>query len=145
MPHNPGIEYDLWTKWNQPRMDANEAGLASEGFGITRPIDNIPPEWIPEGETLPQGWDDWGPFYTGQYGQLRGLDASTVEMCNEIDATCGIDGVPPPLLGRLGALRDAGARGRLDASTSSSRTAARCSTTSTRSTGAAPRTHRVRS
>jgi hypothetical protein len=106
VPHNPGIEYDLWTKWNHPRMDANQAGLASEGFGITRPIDNIPPEWIPEGETLPQGWDDWGPFYTGQYGQLRGLDASTVEMCNEIDATCGINGVAPSLLGRLGAMRE---------------------------------------
>ena len=106
VPHNPGIEYDLWTKWNHPRMDANQVGLASEGFGITRPIDNIPPEWIPAGETLPQGWDDWGPFYTGQYGQLRGLDASTVEMCNEIDATCGINGVAPQLLGRLGAVRE---------------------------------------
>jgi hypothetical protein len=110
VPHNPGIEYDLWTKWNQPRMDANQAGLASEGFGISRPINNIPgddPEndWIPDGETLPQGWDDWGPFYTGQYGQLRGLDAMTVETCNEIDATCGINDVPPQLLGRLGALR----------------------------------------
>ena len=107
VPHNPGIEYDLWTKWNQPRMDANQAGLASEGFGITRPINNIPPVWIPEGETLPQGWDDWGPFYTGQYGQLRGLDASTVEMCNEIDEQCGIDGVAPPAegLGRRGAMR----------------------------------------
>jgi hypothetical protein len=106
VPHNPGLEYDLWTKWNQPRMDANQAGLASEGFGITRPINNIPPVWIPEGETLPQGWDDWGPFYTGQYGQLRGLDASTVEMCNEIDETCGIDGVAPSLLGRAGAVRE---------------------------------------
>jgi hypothetical protein len=105
VPHNPGIEYDLWTKWNQPRMDANEAGLAGEFFGITRPINNIPPVWIPAGETLPQGWDDWGPFYTGQYGQLRGLDASTVEMCNQIDARCGINGVPPLTLGRLGAMR----------------------------------------
>jgi hypothetical protein len=105
VPHNPGIEYDLWLKWNQPRLDANQAALASEGFGITRPVNNIPPVWIPEGETLPQGWDDWGPFYTGQYGQLRGLDASTVEMCNEVDATCGIDGVAPQTLGRAGAMR----------------------------------------
>jgi hypothetical protein len=105
VPHNPGIEYDIWTKWNQPRMDANQAGLASEGFGITRPINNIPPEWIPEGETLPQGWDDWGPFYTGQYGQLQGLDAQTVEACDEIDAQCGINGVAPQTLGRAGAMR----------------------------------------
>ena len=105
VPHNPGIEYDLWTKWNQPRMDANQAGLAREGFGITRPINNIPPEWIPEGETLPQGWDDWGPFYTGQYGQLRGLDAMTVETCNDLGTACGIDGQPAPPVGRAGALR----------------------------------------
>jgi Zinc carboxypeptidase len=105
VPHNPGIEYDLWLKWSQPRLDANQAALGGEGFGITRPVNNIPPEWIPEGETLPQGWDDWGPFYTGQYGQLRGLDTSTVEACNEIDAECGIDGVPPQLLGRAGAMR----------------------------------------
>ena len=106
VPHNPGIEYDIWTKWNQPRLDANQAGLASEGFGISRPINNIPAttRWIPEGETLPQGWDDWGPFYTGQYGQLRGLDAQTIEMCNAVGARCGIDGVPPQAIGRAGAL-----------------------------------------
>jgi hypothetical protein len=106
VPHNPGIEYDLWLKWSQPRLDANEAALAGEGYGITRPINNVPPVWIPEGETLPQGWDDWGPFYTGQYGQLRGLDTSTVEMCWSLDATeCGIDGAPAPLIGDNGALR----------------------------------------
>ena len=106
VPHNPGLEYDLWLKWSQPRLDANQAGLAAEGYGITRPVNNILPEWIPEGETLPQGWDDWGPFYTGQYGQLRGLDSSTVEMCWSMDATeCGIDGAPAPLVGDAGALR----------------------------------------
>ena len=112
VPHNPGIEYDIWLKWNQPRLDANQAGLASEGSGVSRPINNIPsddPEndWIPEGETLPQGWDDWGPFYTGQYGQLRGLDAQTIEMCDGSDDTenftlCGINGVAPSLVGRAG-------------------------------------------
>jgi hypothetical protein len=105
VPHNPSIEYDIWLKWSQPRSDANQAGLASEGFGITRPVNNIPPRFIPEGETLPQGWDDWPPFYTGQYGQLRGLDAMTVEMCNQTDADCGIGGVAPQVLGRAGALR----------------------------------------
>jgi hypothetical protein len=105
VPHNPGLEYDLWLKWSQPRLDANQAALAGEGFGITRPVNNIPPVWIPEGESLPQGWDDWGPFYTGQYGQLRGLDSSTIEMCWSMENECGIDGAPPPLFGDAGALR----------------------------------------
>ncbi len=111
VPHNPGIEYDIWLKWNQPRLDANQAALASEGFGVSRPVNNIIDEWIPEGETLPQGWDDWPPFYTGQYGQLRGLDAQTIEMCDwDPDETdnfklCGINGVAPSVVGRAGALR----------------------------------------
>jgi hypothetical protein len=104
VPHNPGIEYDIWLKWSQLRSDANQAALLTRKFGITRPINNIPPTWIPAGETLPQGWDDWGPFYTGQYGQLRGLDTSTVEMCNQPDADCGTGGVQPDEVGRLGAL-----------------------------------------
>jgi hypothetical protein len=104
VPHNPGIEYDIWLRWSQLRSDANQAALATERFGITRPINNTPPVWIPPGETLPQGWDDWGPFYTGQYGQLRGLDTSTVEMCNQTDARCGINGVAPSTPGRAGAL-----------------------------------------
>ncbi|MBD0282995.1 MAG: succinylglutamate desuccinylase/aspartoacylase family protein [Thermoleophilaceae bacterium] len=142
VPHNPGIEYDLWLKWSQPRSDANQAGLASEGFGITRPVNNIPPRWIPPGETLPQGWDDWGPFYTGQYGQLRGLDAMTVEMCNQIDASCGIGGVPrgssagPARFGRRSS-----SCGR--PSTSCSTTARRCCSTSSRYTGAAWKTRLV--
>ncbi len=28
-PHNPGIDYDLWLKWNQPRTAANGAALAA--------------------------------------------------------------------------------------------------------------------
>ena len=30
-PHNPSIEYDLWLKWNQPRIDANEAAVNAIG------------------------------------------------------------------------------------------------------------------
>ena len=65
VPHNPGIEYDIWTKWNQPRMDANQAGLASEGFGISRPIDNIPgedpPRLDPRGRDAAPGLGRLGP------------------------------------------------------------------------------------
>lgn len=104
-PHNPGIEYDLWLKWNQSRIDANEAAMNAEGYDVTRPIN----DWCTDGSfydpiTLlcPDGtynwgpkwaesWDDWGPFYTPMYSQLVGLNGSTVEMCNRVPQT-----VPPP-------------------------------------------------
>jgi Zinc carboxypeptidase len=98
-PHNPSIEYDLWLKWNQPRIDANEAALNAAGFEVQRPIndwcvdaDLPPPSGIcadgnPPGPGVAEGWDDWGPFYTPMYAQHIGLNGSTVEMCS--GATCG--------------------------------------------------------
>jgi hypothetical protein len=115
-PHNPSIEYDLWLKWNQPRIDANEAAMNAAGFDVTRPIN----DWcadgsIPEGGVCDDGttrfgpqwaesWDDWGPFYTPMYAQHVGLDGSTVEMCNQTDGDCGIPGdAIAETPGRLGA------------------------------------------
>jgi Zinc carboxypeptidase len=99
-PHNPSIEYDLWLKWNQPRIDYNEAALAAIGQEVTRPIN----EWCPEadeagpdgicddgstpGPDVAEGWDDWGPFYAPMYHQHIGLDSSTVEMCSST-TSCG--------------------------------------------------------
>jgi Zinc carboxypeptidase len=106
-PHNPGIEYDLWLKWNQSRIDFNEAAMNADGFLVTRPIN----DWcadgsIPEGTPLvcedgttnygpkwAESWDDWGPFYTPMYSQLVGLNGSTVEMCN---STSTVAGSSPP-------------------------------------------------
>jgi hypothetical protein len=125
-PHNPSIEYDLWLKWNQPRIDANQAALAAVGFNVTRPInhwceDTTDPD--PPGEggicadgTLPgpavaESWDDWGPFYTPMYAQHVGLDGSTVEMCNQAgtvampDFDCGLPGSTTHTLGRLGSFQ----------------------------------------
>jgi hypothetical protein len=97
-PHNPSIEYDLWLKWNQARIDANEAALNAESFLVTRPIN----DWcadasIPDpitgkcedgstefGPAVAEGWDDWGPFYTPMYAQHVGLNGSTVEMCSSL-------------------------------------------------------------
>ena len=44
-PHNPSIEYDLWLKWNQPRIDYNEAALNAIGQQVTRPIN----DWCADG------------------------------------------------------------------------------------------------
>jgi Zinc carboxypeptidase len=99
-PHNPSIEYDLWLKWNQSRIDANEAAMNAEGMEVLRPINDwcsngdVPPASgiCPDGD-LPgpaeaEGWDDWGPFYTAMFAQHVGLDSSTVEMCSSVSA-CG--------------------------------------------------------
>src|ERR687892_1901176 len=92
-PHNPGIEYDLFVKWNQRRLDANEAALANVGMEIIRPVNHWnadaksgPP---PVGPAYAEGWDDWGPFYIQTYMAFYGVDSSTVEMC---DSDAGCDG-----------------------------------------------------
>ena len=79
-PHNPGIEYDLFLRWNQPRLDVNENALADVGMGITRPVNQwnslarkSPP---PVGPAYAEGWDDWGPFYTQTYMAFFGVDSS---------------------------------------------------------------------
>jgi hypothetical protein len=113
-PHNPSIDYDLWLKWNQSRIDANEAAMAEYGFDINRPINdwcsngNPPSSGICSNGELPgpaeaEGWDDWGPFYTPMYSQHVGLNGSTVEMCNQTDDDCAVDGMIPAAYGRLGA------------------------------------------
>ncbi len=108
-PHNPSIEYDLWLKWNQARLDANEAALADAGYVLQRPINDwcetaalplaggICPGGTPPGPAVAEGWDDWGPFYTPMYSQHVGLNGSTVEICQST-TLCG---------GRVGALETA--------------------------------------
>lgn len=85
-PHNPGVEYDLFLEWNQPRLDVNENALADVGMKITRPVNEwnadawkAPP---PVGPAYAEGWDDWGPFYTQTYMEFFGVDSSTLEMCS---------------------------------------------------------------
>jgi Zinc carboxypeptidase len=106
-PHNPSIEYDLWLKWNQARIDANEAAMNAIGQQIQRPINDwcsnadlpnpitgLCPDGALPGPSVAEGWDDWGPFYTAMYAQHVGLNASTVEMCS--NTPCG---------GRIGSRR----------------------------------------
>jgi hypothetical protein len=118
-PHNPSIEYDLWLKWNQDRIDVNEAAMRAAGFNVTRPInhwcadgsDPDPPgeggvcdDGTQPGPAVAESWDDWGPFYTPMYAQHVGLDGSTVEMCNQTDGDCGVPGdAIAETPGRLGA------------------------------------------
>jgi hypothetical protein len=107
-PHNPGIDYDMWLKWNQSRIDANEAALNAAGYRVQRPINDwcadagsdypyeggVCPDGTTPGPAVAEGWDDWGPFYTPMYGQLIGMNGSTVEVCRLDNDECD---------GRLGA------------------------------------------
>jgi hypothetical protein len=121
-PHNPGIEYDLWLKWNQPRTAANAAALAAEGLGVQRPVNDwcadadLPPigstvcaDGTQPGPAVAEGWDDWGPFYTPMYNQLIGLNGSTVEMCSSTASdpatqrVCGAPGLTDFPRGRAAA------------------------------------------
>ncbi len=113
-PHNPSIEYDLWLKWNQARIDFNEQAMDAIGQDITRPINQWCPESEPnadgscDGGVIPgpdvaEGWDDWGPFYGPMYMQHVGLDSSTVEMCAETPPQRPANAWWRPCGGRAGA------------------------------------------
>ena len=121
-PHNPGIDYDLFLKWNQPRTAANGAALAAEGLGVQRPVNDwcpnadLPPigsstcaGGVAPGPAVAEGWDDWGPFYTPMYNQLVGLNGSTVEMCQSTSSNpatqrvCGAPGLTSFPRGRAAA------------------------------------------
>ena len=104
-PHSEAVEYDLFLKWNQLRLDRTEAAFNAAGFQLQRPINDWcstgqPPASgiCPNGETpgpdVAEGLDDQAPHFSAIYGEITGLDASTYETC-QTDA-CG---------GRLGAKR----------------------------------------
>ena len=119
-PHNPGIDYDLWLKWNQSRIDANEAAMAAVNMGVTRPVNDwcsdgsvsvqgaICPDGQPAGPAVAESWDDWGPFYTPMYSQLVGLNGSTVEMCSSTNTgtdplnRCYLNADPDPTKNPIG-------------------------------------------
>jgi hypothetical protein len=119
-PHNPGIDYDLWLKWNQSRIDANEAALNAVNLGVTRPINDWCsdgsisvqggpcPDGQPAGPAVAESWDDWGPFYTPMYSQLVGLNGSTVEMCSSTSTSsnplnrCYLNADPDPAKNPVG-------------------------------------------
>ena len=119
-PHNPGIDYDLWLKWNQSRIDANEAAMNAVNMSVTRPVNDwcsdgsvsvqgaICPDGQPAGPAVAESWDDWGPFYTPMYSQLVGLNGSTVEMCSSTNTgtnplnRCYLNADPDPAKNPIG-------------------------------------------
>ena len=145
-PHNPSIEYDLWLKWNQARLDANEAALTAAGYELQRPINDwcenadlppasgICPGGTPPGPAVAEGWDDWGPVLHADV-----LPAHRPQRLHGRD-------VPGrrPVRGRAAALEiSRSLPGRRSHTTSP--TGRTCSTTSSRSTNVASPTPHARS
>ena len=50
MPHNPGLQYDIFPKWNQARTAQNLADFNAMGYQMQRPVD----DWNASGSTLSQ-------------------------------------------------------------------------------------------
>ena len=138
-PHNPSIEYDNWLKWNQPRIDANEAAMNAEGYQVTRPVN----DWCSDGDPparerhLPRrrpararrgrGLGRLGPVlhrHVRAARRPRLLDGRDVHERRRCAAA-----------GSARVRRSASSPSRR--SSSSSRTATRCSPTCSRTTGAA--------
>ena len=100
-PHNPSIEYDLWLKWNQGRIDANEAALNAVGLQVQRPIN----DWCSNADLPPavrrvprrrparpgrgRGLGRLGPVLHGRCTHSTSAwTRSTVEMCQSV-TQCG--------------------------------------------------------
>ena len=112
VPHNPGIEYDIWLKWNQPRLDANQAALASEGFGVSRPDQQHPHRRVdPRGRDAAPGLGRLAPSTPAStascaaWTRRRSRCATGIRSEPDDFNLCGIDGVAPSVVGRAGALR----------------------------------------
>ena len=68
VPHNPGIEYDIWLKWNQPRLGrqpgaAGERGLRDQPPGEQHP-GRVDPHGAPGRDVAP-GLGRLGPLLHG--------------------------------------------------------------------------------
>jgi len=50
MPHNPGLQYDIFPKWNQARTAQNKVDFNAMGYQMQRPVD----DWDASGNTLSQ-------------------------------------------------------------------------------------------
>ncbi len=51
IPHNPGLEYDIFAKWNQARTAQNKADFNAMGLEIQRPVN----DWDANGNYLATG------------------------------------------------------------------------------------------
>ena len=103
-PHSEAVEYDLFLRWNQSRLDKTEAALAARGYGLQRPINDwcasgslpgangLCADGNPPGPDVAEGLDDQAPHFSAIYGEIVGLDASTWETCQSTTAASNCRG-----------------------------------------------------
>ena len=112
----PGIEYDLWLKWNQTRIDANEAAMNAIGLAVTRPVN----DWCPNGSPAARldgalrGRDPARPCRRrglGRLGPVLHADVRAAHRPQRLDgrdvqlhrhARCGVPGSTTHPRGRVG-------------------------------------------
>ena len=78
IPHNPSLEYDLFIKWAEPLAEKMKSTL-EQNTGLTA---QIPYQYGTAKDKLDQvneGWDDYGPYYTGMIAQQMGSLGYTLE------------------------------------------------------------------
>ncbi len=78
IPHNPSLEYDLFIKWAEPLAEQMKTTLENK-TGMTA---QIPYQYGTAKDRLGEineGWDDYGPYYTGMIAQQMGALGYTLE------------------------------------------------------------------
>jgi len=100
-PHNPGLEYDLFLKWNPRRLDANEEALAAVFQGITRPVDDYGPNGGQQANITSSGATQSDTTVTITTAQAHGLSIGQEVEIAGVDewgynGTFAITGVPTP-------------------------------------------------
>lgn len=78
IPHNPSLEYDLIIKWALPLARAMKSSL-EQNTGLTAQIPYLYGTAEDKLGEVNEGWDDYGPYYTGQIAQQMGALGYTLE------------------------------------------------------------------
>ena len=119
-PHNPGIDYDLWLKWDPVAHRRERGGDGGREHGRHPPGQRLVlrRQRLRSGRDLPgrpagracgrRELGRRGPFYTPMYSQLVGLNGSTVEMCSSTNTgadplnRCYLNADPDPTKNPIG-------------------------------------------
>ncbi|MEV7996738.1 M14 family zinc carboxypeptidase, partial [Streptomyces sp. NPDC086077] len=111
-PHGENYEYDLFLKHTYANALGMEAAV--NGLGHTPAKDGVEPAQIPFRDQE-EGWDDWPPVFTPQYGAFHGaVAAHTVEIPLQVNNSA-YDSLPQAELRRRSAVNMAVAGAALDA------------------------------